>query len=148
MASVNKVILVGNLGRDPELRYTAGGQPVASFSVATNERWNDREGKPQERTEWHRIVVWGKQAENCANHLHKGRTVYIEGRLQTREWEDREGRKRQTTEIVAQTVQFLDRREAGREAPARGAGAPAAVAPARESEPEPEPAPESEDIPF
>jgi single-strand DNA-binding protein len=148
MASVNKVILVGNLGRDPELRYTAGGQPVASFSVATNERWNDREGKPQERTEWHRIVVWGKQAENCANHLHKGRTVYVEGRLQTREWEDREGQKRQTTEIVAQTVQFLDRREGGREAPGRGAGAPASAAPTPARESEPEPAPESEDIPF
>ena len=113
MASVNRVILVGNLGRDPELRYTAGGQPVASFSVATNERWNDREGKTQERTEWHRIVVWGKQGENCANYLQKGRTVYIEGRLQTREWEDKEGQKRQTTEVVAQSVQFLDRREGG-----------------------------------
>jgi single-strand DNA-binding protein len=140
MASVNRVILVGNLGRDPELRYTAGGQPVASFSVATNERWNDREGKTQERTEWHRIVVWGKQGENCANYLQKGRTVYIEGRLQTREWEDKEGQKRQTTEIVAQTVQFLDRREG---AP-RGSGGPGAS-----SEPDPTPTPAGDnDIPF
>ena len=147
MASVNRVILIGNLGRDPELRYTAGGQPVASFSVATNERWNDREGKTQERTEWHRIVVWGKQGENCANYLQKGRTVYIEGRLQTREWEDKEGQKRQTTEVVAQTVQFLDRREG----PPRGAGG--AGAPSASSEPEPGPAPSGgggggDDIPF
>jgi single-strand DNA-binding protein len=144
MASVNKVILIGNLGRDPELRYTAGGQPVASFSVATNERWNDREGKPQERTEWHRIVVWGKQAENCANYLAKGRTVYIEGRLQTREWEDKEGQKRQTTEVVAQTVQFLGSREGGgREAAPRAAGAPSAP-----REPEPGPGAGGDDIPF
>ena len=139
MASVNRVILVGNLGRDPELRYTAGGQPVTSFSVATNERWNDREGKPQERTEWHRIVVWGKQAENCANYLQKGRTVYIEGRLQTREWEDKEGQKRQTTEIVAQTVQFLDRREG----PSRGTTASAGP---RDSDAPPSGG--SDDIPF
>src|SRR5262245_8074108 len=142
MASVNKVILVGNLGRDPELRYTPGGQAVASFSVATNERWNDREGKAQERTEWHRIVVWGKQAENCAQYLQKGRPVYIEGRLQTRDWEDKEGQKRQTTEIVAQTVQFLGGREGG--GPARGAGG---SGPAREGEPS-APSGGSDDIPF
>ncbi|TFG96530.1 MAG: single-stranded DNA-binding protein [Myxococcales bacterium] len=143
MASVNRVILVGNLGRDPELRYTAGGQPVASFSVATNERWNDREGKTQERTEWHRIVVWGKQGENCANYLQKGRTVYIEGRLQTREWEDKEGQKRQTTEVVAQTVQFLDRREGAPRA-SGGSGGPGAS-----SEPDPTPTPAGgDDIPF
>jgi single-strand DNA-binding protein len=146
MASVNRVILVGNLGRDPELRYTAGGQPVASFSIATNERWNDREGKTQERTEWHRIVVWGKQGENCANYLQKGRTVYIEGRLQTREWEDKEGQKRQTTEVVAQTVQFLDRREGAPRA-SGGSGEPGAS-----SEPGSDPGPASsggsDDIPF
>jgi len=145
MASVNRVILIGNLGRDPELRYTAGGQPVANFTLATNERFNDREGKPQERTEWHRIVVWGKQAENCANFLAKGRSVYIEGRLQTREWEDKEGQKRQTTEVVAQTVQFLDRREGGREGPARSAGGPGPSSGA----PEPSPGPAGgDDIPF
>jgi single-strand DNA-binding protein len=145
MASVNRVILIGNLGRDPELRYTAGGQPVANFTLATNERFNDREGKPQERTEWHRIVVWGKQAENCANYLAKGRSVYIEGRLQTREWEDKEGQKRQTTEVVAQTVQFLDRREGGRDAPPRGAGGPGPSA----SEPDaPHGPPGGDDIPF
>ena len=113
MASVNKVILVGNLGRDPELRYTQGGQAVANFTVATNERWTDKDGSNQERTEWHRIVVWGKQAENCAQYLQKGRSVYVEGRLQTRDWEDREGNKRTTTEIVAQAVQFLGGRGGG-----------------------------------
>jgi len=107
MASVNKVILVGNLGRDPELRYIQSGQAVANFTLATNDRWRDKEGNNQERTEWHRIVVWGKSAENCAQYLQKGRSVYVEGRLQTREWEDKEGNKRQTTEVVAQAVQFL-----------------------------------------
>ena len=107
MASVNKVILVGNLGRDPELRYIPSGQAVANFTVATNERWRDKEGNNQERTEWHRIVVWGKSAENCAQFLQKGRSVYVEGKLQTQEWEDKEGNKRKTTEVVAQTVQFL-----------------------------------------
>jgi len=107
MASVNKVILVGNLGRDPELRYTQGGQAVANFSLATTENFSTRDGQRQERTEWHRIVVWGKTAENCAQYLAKGRSVYIEGRIQTREWEDKEGQKQRTTEVVAQTVQFL-----------------------------------------
>jgi single-strand DNA-binding protein len=107
MASVNKVILVGNLGRDPELRYIQSGQAVANFSVATNEKWKDKDGNNQERTEWHRVIVWGKSAENCAQYLQKGRPVYVEGKLQTRDWEDREGNKRTTTEIVAQVVQFL-----------------------------------------
>jgi single-strand DNA-binding protein len=110
---VNKVILVGHLGRDPELRYTPNGQPVASFSIATTERWNDREGAKQERTEWHRIVVWGRAAEFCGNYLTKGRLVYIEGRLQTREWEDKEGDKRRTTEVVATNVQALGGRRDG-----------------------------------
>ena len=107
MAGVNKVILVGNLGRDPELRYTQNGQAVANFTLATSENWTDKSGERTERTEWHRIVTWGKTAELCAQYLAKGRTVYIEGRLQTRDWEDRDGNKRQTTEINAQTVQFL-----------------------------------------
>jgi single-strand DNA-binding protein len=113
MASVNRVILIGNLGRDPELRYTQSGQAVTNFNIATNEKWKDKDGQTQERTEWHRINVWGKPAENCAQYLQKGRSVYIEGRLQTRDWEDREGNKRQTTEIVAQTVQFLGGRGEG-----------------------------------
>jgi single-strand DNA-binding protein len=107
MASINKVILIGNLGRDPELRYTPGGQAVANFTLATNERFSNKEGEKQERTEWHRIVAWGRTGELCAQYLSKGRSVYLEGRLQTREWEDKEGQKRRTTEIVAQTVQFL-----------------------------------------
>ena len=105
--SVNKVILVGRLGQNPEVRYTPGGAAVANFSVATNEQWNDKAGQKQERTEWHRIVVWGKLAELCNQYLQKGRQVYLEGRLQTREWQDKENQKRSTTEIHAQTVQFL-----------------------------------------
>jgi single-strand DNA-binding protein len=106
-ASVNKVILVGNLGRDPELRYTQAGTAVANFTLATNESFTTKDGRREERTEWHRIVAWGKTAELCSQYLSKGRTVYIEGRLQTREWENKEGQKQRTTEIVAQTVQFL-----------------------------------------
>lgn len=104
---VNKVILIGNLGADPEVRFTPGGQAVANFRVATNESWTDKNGQKQERTEWHRIVVWGKLAELCGEYLKKGRQAYIEGRLQTREWTDKEGKKNYTTEIVANTVQFL-----------------------------------------
>jgi single-strand DNA-binding protein len=104
---VNKVILIGNLGADPEVRFTPGGQAVANFRVATNESWNDKNGQKQERTEWHRIVVWGKLAELCGEYLKKGRQAYVEGRLQTREWTDKEGKKNYTTEIVANTVQFL-----------------------------------------
>ncbi|MBI2067832.1 MAG: single-stranded DNA-binding protein [Deltaproteobacteria bacterium] len=107
MASVNKVILVGNLGQDPEVRYLPSGQPVANFSIATTERWTGKDGTPGEKTEWHRIVVFGKQAENCKEYLKKGRQVYIEGRLRSREWNDKEGNKKTTVEIVAQTVQFL-----------------------------------------
>jgi len=105
-ASVNKVILVGRLGADPEIRYTPGGQPVATLRLATNE-WSGTGEQKEERTEWHRIVVWGKLAERCGEYLKKGRQVYIEGRLRTRAWEDREHNKRYTTEIVAGTVQFL-----------------------------------------
>ena len=142
MASVNRVILIGNLGRDPELRYTQTGQAVTNFSIATNEKWKDKEGQPQERTEWHRIIVWGKPAENCAQYLQKGRSVYIEGRLQTRDWEDREGNKRQTTEIVAQTVQFLGGRGEGGP---RSSGAPPTEASTGSS---PGPSSDGDDIPF
>ena len=108
MAGINKVILVGNLGKDPELRHTPQGQAVANFPLATSESWNDKSGQKQERTEWHRIVVWGKLAELCAKYLSKGRKAYVEGKLQTRAWDDNQGQKRYTTEIVASTVQFLD----------------------------------------
>ena len=109
MASVNKVILVGNLGRDPEVRYTPQGTAVANFTMATTDRWNDPSGEKKERTEWHRIVVWGKQAEIAAEYLKKGRQVYVEGSLQTREWTDKEGNKRYTTEVRAQRFQMLGR---------------------------------------
>ena len=105
--ALNKVMIIGNLGTDPELRFTQGGQAVANFNVATNERWKNKDGEMQERTEWHRIVVWGRQAENCEKYLKKGRQVYVEGRLQTRDWEDKSGNKRYTTEVVAQNIQFL-----------------------------------------
>jgi len=113
MAGVNKAILVGNLGRDPELRHTPNGQAVVNFTLATSENWTDKSGERQERTEWHRIVVWGKTAEMCNQYLSKGRTVYIEGRIQTREWEDKDGNKRYTTEVNAQTVQFIGPRTDG-----------------------------------
>ncbi|MBW1851658.1 MAG: single-stranded DNA-binding protein [Deltaproteobacteria bacterium] len=108
MAGVNKVILVGNLGRDPEVRYTPSGVTVANFSIATSEEWKDKEtGEKQERTEWHRIVAWRRLGEICGEYLHKGSQIYIEGKLQTRAWEDRDGNKRYTTEIVAQSMQML-----------------------------------------
>jgi single-strand DNA-binding protein len=106
MASVNKVILIGNLGADPELRYTASGMAVAKFSLATKESWT-KDGNKEERTEWHRIVAWGKLGEICGEYLAKGKPVYIEGRIQTRSWEDKDGNKRYTTEIVAQNMQML-----------------------------------------
>ena len=105
--SVNKVILVGNLGKDPEVRFTNTGSAVANFSMATSEVWNDREGKRQERTEWHNIVVWGKQAEHCGQYLAKGRQIYVEGSIRTRSYDDKSGNKRYVTEVVAQRVQFL-----------------------------------------
>src|SRR3954467_9659208 len=105
--SVNKVILVGRLGQNPEVRYTPSGAAVANFSVATNESWTDKSGQKQERTEWHKVVVWGKLAELCNQFLAKGRQCYLEGRLQTRQWQDKDGQTKYTTEVQAQTVQFL-----------------------------------------
>ncbi len=111
---VNKVILVGNLGADPEVRFTPSGQAVANFRIATSENWTDKAGQKQERTEWHRIVVWGKLGELCGEYLAKGRQCFVEGRLQTREWTDKEGKKNYTTEVVASNVVFLGGRgEAG-----------------------------------
>jgi single-strand DNA-binding protein len=109
MTGVNKVILVGRLGKDPELRYTPSGAAVANFSIATSEEWKDKNtGEKQERTEWHRIVAWRRLGEICGEYLRKGSQVYIEGRLQTRSWEDRDGNTRYTTEIVAQNMQMLE----------------------------------------
>jgi len=118
VASINKVILIGNLGGDPEVRYTPSGRPVANFNIATTENWTNKDGGKEERTEWHRIVAWGRLGEICGEYLHKGRSVYIEGKLQTRSWEDREGNKRYTTEILAQTMQMLG--PAGKEGKATG----------------------------
>jgi single-strand DNA-binding protein len=129
MASVNKVILLGNLGRDPEVRFTQGGTPVANFTMATTDRWSDPSGEKKEKTEWHRIVVWGKQAEIAGEYLRKGRPVFVEGSLQTREWTDREGNKRYTTEVRAQRLQLLgrpdDRGSSASAAPAEEVGEPA-----------------------
>lgn len=111
MGSVNKAILVGNLGRDVELRYTPGGTAVANFSIATTRVWNDRSGQRQEETEWHRVVAWDKQAETANKYLRKGRQVYVEGRLQTRKWDDRDGNTRYTTEVRAERLVLLGRRE-------------------------------------
>ena len=105
MGSVNKAIILGNLGADPEMRFTQGNVPVAKFNVATTEKWKDKSGQLQEKTEWHRVVVWGKMAENI-KFLSKGRQVYVEGRIQTRQWE-KDGQKKYTTEIVATSVVFL-----------------------------------------
>jgi single-strand DNA-binding protein len=139
MASVNKVILLGNLGRDPEVRFTQGGTPVANFTMATTDRWSDPSGEKKEKTEWHRIVVWGKQAEIAGEYLKKGRPVFVEGSLQTREWTDREGNKRYTTEVRAQRLQLLGRPD--------DRGVSAGAAPAEELA-EPTAGFADDDIPF
>jgi single-strand DNA-binding protein len=138
MAGVNKVILVGNLGADPEIRYTPSGTAVANFRIATSENRTNKEGQKETRTEWHRIVTFGRLAEICGEYLSKGKQVYIEGRIQTRQWDDRDGNKRYTTEIIANTMQMLGRAgDQPKEVP--------------ESEPpqaeEPTP-PELDDVPF
>lgn len=107
MSGVNKVIVVGNLGADPELRTTNSGGSVCELRIATNESWTDKQGQKQERTEWHKVTVWGKTGENCAKYLSKGRQVYVEGRLQTDKWQDKDGGDRYTTKIIAKDVQFL-----------------------------------------
>ena len=114
MGSVNKVILVGNLGRDAELRYTPGGAAVATINMATTEVWNDKAGQRQEKTEWHRVVLWGKTAESLNEYLTKGKQIYVEGRLQTRQWDDKDGNKRYTTEIRGDRVVLLGGGSGGR----------------------------------
>ncbi len=112
--SLNKVMLIGNLGKDPEVRYTPGGDPVATFTLATNEAWKDKEGNLQERTEWHNIVAWRRLAEFCGEWLKKGRKVYVEGRIQSRSYEDKNtGQKKTFTEIVSDNIIVLDSRQAG-----------------------------------
>lgn len=107
MGSLNKVQLIGNLGRDAELKYTPGGTAVATISMATTETWNDKDGKKQERTEWHRVILWGKAAESLSEYLIKGKQIYVEGKLQTRQWDDKDGNKRYTTETRADRVVLL-----------------------------------------
>ena len=132
--SVNKVLLIGNLGGDPELRHTASNVPVVNFTVATNENWLNKEGIREERTEWHRVVAWRRLAEICHEYLRKGTQVYIEGKLQTRKWQDNNGNDRYTTEIVADNMQMLGSRGGGStgfqgdSAPARQQPVPATAA--------------------
>lgn len=111
MASLNKVMIIGHLGRDPELRYTNTGTPVANLNIATDESYTDKQGNRVDRTEWHRVSVWDRQAENCNTYLRKGSQVFVEGSLQTRQWQDQQGQTRYSTEIRAQRVQFLDSRK-------------------------------------
>jgi len=111
MASLNKVLLIGNLGKDPEVRYTASGTAVASFSLATSEKFKNKDGEWEERTEWHNVTLWGRLAEIAGEYLGKGKTVYIEGRLQTRKWQDKDGKDRYTSEIVGEKMQMLSRKD-------------------------------------
>ena len=142
--SVNKAILVGRLGRDPETRYTSGGQAVCNFTLATDETYKDRAGERQKRTEWHRIVVWGKLAEICQQYLKKGSLVFLEGRIQTRQWDDRDGNKRTSTEIVASGMRMLGPKAEGAPQPE----AETAAATGTAEEPAPAPEVSDEDIPF
>jgi single-strand DNA-binding protein len=118
--SLNKCMIIGNLGRDPEMRYTPGGQAVTQFSVATNRNFRDQQGEWQSETEWFRVVVWGDQGERVAEYLRKGHKVYVEGRIQTRQWEDQSGNKRYTTELIANRAQSLERRDREGDAPFPG----------------------------
>jgi len=128
MSSLNKVMLIGRLGKDPEVRYTPDGSPVANFSLATGEFWTDKSGTRQERTEWHNIVAWNKLADLSSRYLKKGRQVYIEGRIRTREWDDRDGNKRRTTEIIANQMVLLGSRQESSEDSYSGPGVPVKAA--------------------
>jgi len=150
--SVNKVILIGRLGRDPEVRYTSGGSPVANFSLATDESFKGRNGEKQEHTEWHNIVAWNKLAEICGEYLTKGKLVYIEGTIRSRQWEDKSGNKRTNYEIIANTMQMLGSRSDAERAAAGGSRPAASQTSEDRSVSTPEPSPEGEitddDIPF
>ncbi len=154
---VNKVILIGNLGSDPEVRYTPNGAPVANFSLATSESWNDRNtGERQERTEWHRLVLWSKLAEIAGQYLKKGAKIYVEGRLQTRSWDDQSGQKRYMTEVVVNDMQMLDSRgegggNGGRDTGYNPPGDPSGgqnVGPASQPAAPPSPGGDDDDLPF
>jgi single-strand DNA-binding protein len=147
--SLNKCMIIGNLGRDPEMRYTPSGQAVTQFTVAVNRNYKDAQGERQEETEWFRVVAWGQQAEFAAEYLRKGNKVYVEGRLQTRQWEGQDGQKRYTTELVANTIQTLERRPRDESA---DLGAEPAVRPrpaaANTREAEPAADTDYDDLPF
>ena len=157
MGSVNKVILVGNLGRDAEVRYTPSGAAVATLNLATTEVFKDREGQRKEDTQWHRVILWGKTAETLRDYLTKGKQIYVEGRLQTRKWKDKDGNDKYTTEVVAENMQMLGSREGmGGGADFEGGGEERAAAPARSTSARPAPATKpatnvadmDDDIPF
>ncbi|MEK6540075.1 MAG: single-stranded DNA-binding protein [Deltaproteobacteria bacterium] len=139
MAGVNKAILVGRLGKDPEIKYTPSGTAIANFTIATSENYKDKDGQKQERTEWHRIVAFGKLAEICGEYLAKGKQVYIEGRIQTRSWDDKDGNKKYMTEIVANTMQMLGKPDAT---------APSGQTAVPEGSSAQEPSVVEEDVPF
>lgn len=146
MAGINKVIIIGNLGRDPEIRYTQSGVAVCRLNIATTRSWINKEtNQKSEETEWHRVTVWGKQGENCNNFLAKGRQAYVEGRLRTSSYEDKDGIKRYSTEIVAETVQFLGGRQDG-QSPSGQPQSPSSSEPS--GQPGPPLGPEDDDIPF
>ena len=142
--SVNKVILVGNLGKDPEVRFTGAGKAVCKFPLATSETWNDQEGHRQERTEWHNVVVWGKQGENCGQYLSKGRQVYVEGSIRSHSYDDKDGNKRYMTEIIAQQVRFLGGGAGG----GRGGGGGGGQTPPMPDDIPGGPSSSDDDIPF
>jgi single-strand DNA-binding protein len=158
MASVNKVILIGNCGRDPEVRYAPSGSAICNVSIATSRSWKDKtSGERQEETEWHRVVFYDRLAEIAGEYLKKGKSVYVEGRLKTRKWTDKDGAEKYTTEIIAQEMTLLGSREGGGMADEGGGGAPARSAPAPRQAPAPKPAPQKsstgfddmdDDIPF
>lgn len=148
MASLNKVMLIGNLGKDPEVRYTTSGQAVASFNLATSEKFKNKSGDWEERTEWHRVTLWGKLAEIAGEYLAKGKTVYIEGRLQTRKWTDRDGNDKYTTEIVGDKMQMLGGKGDGGSSSGGGARRPAGGGVADTTVSYDEPPFQDDDIPF
>jgi single-strand DNA-binding protein len=154
--SLNKVLLIGHLGKDPEVRYTASGRAMATFTVATSQQWRDQDGNDQERTEWHRVVAWGRLGEVCGEYLSKGRQVFIEGRIQSRDWEDQDGNKRTTVEIVANDLIILSgggqsqnraTNEGPRREPPAGQSKGPSQAPRRQDDRYYPPPPE-DDIPF
>jgi single-strand DNA-binding protein len=146
MASLNKVLLIGNLGRDPELKYTPGGQPVTTFTMATTRKWRDKDGNLKDDTQWHNVKVWGRSAETAQQYLKKGRQIYVEGRLEHRQYDDKDGNRKWFTEVVVDQFLMLGKREEGVEEPEAEAGASGARGPARGAAPQPPG--EDDDLPF